>query len=330
MTQVAKPIRGTQAHKSPGPFGNKNFYWEQSFVTSHQLFQGHIYGDRKKRLLKEKEARRQSDAAAEAERKLTWDVWSLIERYEQEQELIREKRNRDKEQKDKLAEEEKKEKQLRKQAALEGIYRNRQRRQDLVADQLAAMKEELVASAIEDMEWKYVKATIKREAEQTKWMRLAEDKKLAMFKAIAAHRQSKMEELKMKEELERQIDLKDLQDNKDADRLFLEESERKAQLAREENIRFHNLNRAVGAKHRAFLEKELRSSRTPVIAKYEAMKTKHLEDAEEGRTHPELLDYKDTRTGPSISKQYPKCSLLLKVDEDYRESDSDVVPILPC
>lgn len=329
MTQVAKPIRGPQTHKSPGVYGKKNFYWEQSFVTSHQLFQGHIYDDRKKRLQKEKEVRKQSDAAAEAERKLTRDVWSIIERYEQEQELIREKRNREKEQKDKLAEQEKKEKQLRKQAALDGIFRNRQKKQEVVSEQLAAMKKEKAASAAEEMEWKYVKAAVKREAEDAKWMRLDEDRKLARLKAISAHRQNKMEELKMKEEAERQSDLKGLQDNKEADRLFLEESEQKGQLAREENIRVHNYNNSLAAKQRAFLEQEIRSDRTPVMQKFEAMKTKHHKVAEEGRTRQEVLDHKDSCTVSSISKQFPKCALRARVDELYRESDGGVVPVLP-
>lgn len=336
--QGENPSQQPSRPKSQSGLGKRAFYRRQNVLDSQQLLQGHFLGEHQKRIHKVKEVQKLTEL--KAEEKLREYVFSIIEKYEQEKEIIREKLNRKKGQKVELTEQKiKKKKQPQRQTVSQMIFKNRKKQQQFVYEQLGPIKKEKAASTAELEEWMHVKAVAATEAERLKWIKKDEDDKLERLKIVSHHRRIRVEELKMKREEERQRAVRLNKENKEVDRLFMEESLQKDHMARAERLRHDIINFSRAADRRACLEQARREKLTPALQNLEALRMKfqrpvlheHPKAAEDrSRTCREVHRHKSTYALPPISKAYPKCSLRAKVDEySFRDSDGGMVSILP-
>ena len=219
------------------------------------------------------------------------------------------------------------------------IFRNRKKQQQVVYESLGRLKKEKDGSKAEHEEWMHVKAVAATEAASLKLAMKEKENKVEWIKIVSAHKQSRSEELKMKRDAERQSSMQLHMENKEADRLFMEDSWRKSQSARAERLRDDTINFSQAADRRAVLQRERREKLSPALQNLETLRMKfqkrvlyeHPKVTEDKiRTCREVYKHKSTFVLPPISKAYPKCSLRPKgVDYSFRDSDDSKGSILP-
>ncbi|KAM3861978.1 cilia- and flagella- associated protein 210 [Diretmus argenteus] len=142
---------------------------------------------------------------------------------------------------------------------------------DRIKDKLTAMQQEQIINEEE----KIAKAIAEQEAKQAQQQREEEEKRDAMLKAIAAHRESMIQEQEQREASERQKSLDMFQAKKEADRIFLEKQQLKVQKMKEEGriLQDHYVNQmaAKSARHRELRreEQEFEAKNAELIAEEE-------------------------------------------------------------
>ncbi|KAI7808514.1 cilia- and flagella- associated protein 210 isoform X1 [Triplophysa rosa] len=112
----------------------------------------------------------------------------------------------------------------------EEMYRELQRHRETIIEKLAALKQEQTNNEDE----RIAKAVAEREARQIREQQRKEAKHTAMLNSITAHREITKQEQEIKAEEERQKELEMLNAKREADRIFMEKQEFKAQKGREE------------------------------------------------------------------------------------------------
>ncbi|XP_048050569.1 protein CFAP210 [Megalobrama amblycephala] len=112
----------------------------------------------------------------------------------------------------------------------EEIFRGLQRHRETIIQKLAVQKQQEISNEEEII----AKAVAEREARQAREQREKEEQHAAMLKSIAAHRESMRQEQERKAEEEKQKALEMLNAKKEADKIFMEKQELKAQKAKEE------------------------------------------------------------------------------------------------
>ncbi|XP_050974507.1 cilia- and flagella- associated protein 210 [Labeo rohita] len=112
----------------------------------------------------------------------------------------------------------------------EEMFRELQRHRETIIQKLAVQKQQQISNEEEII----AKAVAEREAKQAREQREKEEKHAAMLNSIAAHRESMRKEQERKAEEEKQKALEMLNAKREADKIFIEKQELKAQKAREE------------------------------------------------------------------------------------------------
>lgn len=193
---------------------------------------------------------------------------------------------------------------LQRQTGLPESVRNRQVRQQIVCDQLAALKKEQALGK----EQRYFCGVAKREAKGAK-----REKRDVKLPPISAHTEN-MTENEMKKRAERQSHVDHRQADKEPHRLFLDGSKRKT---REEMIRLNLSNASLAAEKKAHPQQQEKEECAAAmrIAEQNAAREKFLQQLQ--REHrkaavelshrrqvdlEEQLRYKKKRCPPPISK----------------------------
>ncbi|KAK7169506.1 hypothetical protein R3I93_005466 [Phoxinus phoxinus] len=112
----------------------------------------------------------------------------------------------------------------------EEMFRELQKHRETIIQKLAVQKQEEISNEEEII----AKAVAELEARQDRVQREKEEKHAAVFKSIAAHRESMRQELERKAEKEKQKALEMLNAKKEADKIFMGKQNLQAQKAKEE------------------------------------------------------------------------------------------------
>ncbi|TNN23432.1 hypothetical protein EYF80_066447 [Liparis tanakae] len=115
----------------------------------------------------------------------------------------------------------------------------------LTVEHLAFLKKEQAAATAERDEKNVVNGLAKRQAQQEKQQKEKAEKNAEALRSISDHRLKMRQEREQREEAQRQSNAAWLQDQKDADRSFLEEKELKAQRIRKEKVQLNNFNNSL-------------------------------------------------------------------------------------
>ncbi|KAM6986716.1 cilia- and flagella- associated protein 210 [Aplochiton taeniatus] len=152
------------------------------------------------------------------------------------------------------------------------MFREAQMRREGIMAKLTVQQQEQVVNE----EMFIAKATAEREAKMAKEQQKEDEKKAAMLKSIAEHRESMIKEREQKEILEQQTARDQLYAKKEADRIFHEKQQVKAQKMKEEGRALQDLRCHQMAEKRAVaqrLKKEMQF--------FEAQNTKLIVEEEQ-------------------------------------------------
>nr|XP_046241677.1 involucrin-like [Scatophagus argus] len=132
--------------------------------------------------------------------------------------------------------------------------RKLQMRNQIVADNLAASnKDQATAMALKE-EQRLAKDVAKIDAKDAERLKQKKDERAAMHQSISASNQSMIGLKKQREQDERQLCMNQLQMDKNADGLFMEETKVKAQKTKENNIQVSKFNANMASQKQAHLQ----------------------------------------------------------------------------
>ncbi|XP_047457343.1 protein CFAP210 [Mugil cephalus] len=135
---------------------------------------------------------------------------------------------------------------LRKEKEKE-LFREAQMRRDRIMNKLSASQREQTVSEAQ----RIARAVAERDAKQAQQQREEEEKKAAMIKSIAAHREFMRREKEQRERMAKQNTRDTLEAKKEADRIFTEKQQLKAQKLREHERKLKEFNAAQMAEKSA-------------------------------------------------------------------------------